>query len=132
RADRAQDRKHLQANRFRRTLHVEVERGPVRIVGDGQVHPHRVQEVGEQVVADGVTPCGVAHGGQHGVGRVFVSGKELVGQLLQPCRPGAGGKGRVEIVEYVVGVTGKAVERVNWWALIGRQEPGGQKEGAAV
>ena len=68
RADRAQNRKQLQANRFRGPLHVQVECGTIGIVGDRQIHPHRHEKVVEQFVADAVAARGVADRCEHRIG----------------------------------------------------------------
>ena len=86
RPDRAQDGQHLQSDDFGRSPHVAVQRRPVGVVGDGEVHPHRRQEVVEEVQRDAVGLGGVQHGGQHRFG-VGVAVEEPVRQPLESVGP---------------------------------------------
>ena len=114
RADRAQDRKHLQANHFRGAVHVAVERGAVGIVGDGQVHPHRGQEVVEQFAARCRSGARCAAPRRAPGRRRCVRRRRRIDRTaVAAARPGRGVLGRIEIVEDVVGVAGEAVERVH-------------------
>src|SRR5213078_3383081 len=103
------------------------------VVGDRQVHPHRGQEVVEQLPADVVAAGGVHHGGE---GRVVGGGlvldeavEQLRGEQLQLLGPHLVAAAVVELVEDVVCPSGEAVEGVHRRALGGRQQPGRQEEG---
>ncbi len=47
RADGAEHRQQLQSDHFGGAVHVSVQRAAIGIVGDGEVHPHRAEEVVE-------------------------------------------------------------------------------------
>jgi len=135
-AHRAEDGQHLQADHFCRAVHVAVQCRAVGVVGGGQVHSHRSEEIVEQLPADPVLVCGVDHRGQSGVaavgGAVHHPIEKLCRQALQLVFPIGGLQRRIEVVEDVVRASGKAVQGVHSRALLGCEQPGGQKEGASV
>ncbi len=122
----------MQADGFRRSAHVAVERRAVGIVGDGEVHAHGGQKVGEQVRGDLVAAHGVIDRRNDGLVAMLAAGEKAVRQLLQPLGARDGIQLGIELVEDVVGVPGEGVQRMDRRALVGSQQPGGQEVGASV
>ncbi len=136
-ADGAQDGQQLQPDHLGRAVHVALQRRPVRVVGDRQVHPHRrpgsrrtdptpmsyVRAVCTTAVSDGSS----SHGR-------FPT--RLLNSRVDNCWSWSAAlldaAGAVEVVEDVVGAAGEPVQRVHRRALAGRQQPGGQEERLAV
>ena len=121
RGDRAQHRQQLQTDHFRRSVHIEVQRSTIGIVGDRQVHPHRSKKVVEQLPVQLVAAGGVHDGLDD---RVVVGGLPLFHQpgeqRSRKCLQLLGALGRaagVESVENVVGPAGEAVQRVHGRSL---------------
>ena len=134
--DRAEHGQQLQPDHLGRAVHVAVQRGPVGIVGDGQVHPHRGQEVVEQFPLDAVRArrctTAVSTGSSPLASPSTQPREQRSGQPLQPVCAFGGVDARVEVVEDVVGAAGEPVERVHRGPLCGRQQPGRQEERAPV
>src|SRR5215217_6844347 len=117
-------------------MHIAIQRGPVRIVGDGEVHPHRGKEVVEEFPRDAVLA-----GAVHDCRQTWViianlalcqSSRQLVGKLLQAIRTFGRTEVRIEIVEDVVGSPSEPVERMHRGSLIGGKEPRRKKKRSPV
>ena len=138
RADGAEHRQQLQPDHLGRAVHVALQRGAVRIVGHGQVHPHRRQEVVEQLPGDAVPVRGVHHRraarDRRRSPRCWTS--RLNSCVASRCKPfGAlgGADGAASKSSRMSSArAGEPVERVHRRTLLGRQQPGGQEERPAV
>jgi hypothetical protein len=117
--DGAEDGQHLQADDLRRAVYVLVERCPPRVVGDREVHPHRVEESAEVPARDFVPRGGVDDRSELGIVAVprGECGEELSFHRVEFRGDDGGGGSRGRLVDDVVQPPCEPVQGVNGRAL---------------
>ena len=116
----------------RAAAHVDAKVRPGRITGDRQVHDHRVEELRQELGPEPEIAHRVPRRGQHGLARVrFGLGSQCRHRLITPPQQGRR-VGACRCVHELVGDPGEGIQSPDIGASLGRQQKGGEVEGATV